>query len=606
MKKKIVLFTFMLLFPVLVHANTVINGNDFAVYNRTKEAIYNKWQTGKIDRSIKVFTSLPSYTAPYQAGVVTDEYLQELLDNLNYYRYLVGVPEITKSVSNDVELQTAEVIQTLYVLENSAVTHHLADDFTKPADMSEAFYNLGANATHDVISFGRTDEPNFYFFDESIFDENYPEAGHRMALLSPEIGGEDYGVGYYTIYGRSTNDRTNYSKMTNSFAAYPSPGYFPKEDFADTSDWDVFLNIDNFKFLTEEEQNNVVVTIKNLSNNKTYTRTKEAGNLNFNYKCEGTLCTIYNRLNILKPGKSGPYYEGSYEVTVTNLIDKQGNPVDLKYTVNFYDKYENHELAIENADFEFDLDTVMYDGEYNKNLLDNALEGIGLTLYLEDNLSVSYIPSSYQIDYNDTIGGMRHYYAAPILTNLPSYIIDPNNVLDTVYLDVYGCQNSSQYRFTYNSLVWKKNEQENVTISVDNFNADFAGEVMYIWVVEKNGTFYMLTDPDKYSTDGLNLNIANLTESDSGNYYLTALLMSDEYLSVYYLSKPLNLTVSKNYLKGDMNKNNKIDLADVILLLRGYLNDDIDEADIPIGDMDESGTIGLTDIIELLKLYLNT
>ena len=59
-------------------------------------------------------------------------------------------------------------------------------------------------------------------------------------------------------------------------------------------------------------------------------------------------------------------------------------------------------------------------------------------------------------------------------------------------------------------------------------------------------------------------------------------------------------------MKGDMNGNGKIDLADVILLLRRYLNDDATPEEILTGDIDNSGSIGLSDIIGLLRMYLES
>ena len=56
--------------------------------------------------------------------------------------------------------------------------------------------------------------------------------------------------------------------------------------------------------------------------------------------------------------------------------------------------------------------------------------------------------------------------------------------------------------------------------------------------------------------------------------------------------------------KGDMNKNGKIDLADIILLLKKYLSGDVSDDDLLVGDMDDNGSIGLRDIIMLLKEYL--
>ena len=685
MKRKILLFVFIMLFPMLVHANTVINGNDFAVYQRSKQDIFNRWQIGKINRNVEIFTSLPSYEAPYKAGVVTDEYLAEAVDNLNYYRYLVGVPDVVTGITNDEELQTAEVIQTLFVSQHSAITHHLDEDFPKPNDMSSEFYNLGAYADHDIISYGRTDEPNFYFFDESIFDPRYPEAGHRMALLSPEVGREDYGIGLLTVYGRSTNNRTNYNNMTNSFAAYPSPGYFPKEDFADISDWDIFLNIDNFKFLTSEEQDNVRVTIKNLTTNEIYERSKTAGNLNFDYKCVGTSCTIYNRMNILQPDKnSGDYYEGSYKVTVQNLKDKSGNLVDLEYTVNFYDKLEAVSSNV--VDVNYALTRVYLDGTYNEDLLHSALEDSFMILSLDNDNTYNYTPDSYDIEYSGVSYGMNVYSASTTGDNLPSYIHDPNNLISKEKLPIFSCYSANDYRMEYVDTNYSKVVGDDVVLQIDDVYIDEDGYISYGWVRKKDGEYIDLDPSRGYELNDFNLSINNLTKEDAGEYYFVVLLTTEESDMYYYISKPITLNISvpveniefeyetlnlhvgdvvniypivtpanadytlswqnvngnvasvdangiltaKNvgstrisvsamsgdellidyiwinvtYMRGDMNKNGKIDLSDVITLLRKYLNDDATEEEVEIGDMDENENIGLKDIIILLRTYL--
>lgn len=692
-KKLLKLFLFLtIILPLNVYANTIINGNDFAIYNRTKEQIYNKWRVGKIDSEVNIFTSLPSYTAPYKAGVVTTDYLDEVLDNLNYYRYLVGVPEITNRTVNDEELQTAEVVQYLYVDENSSLTHYLMEDFEKPSDMDQAFYDLGANANHNIISYGRPDEPNFYFFDESIFDDYYPQAGHRMALLSPEVVKEDYGIGTEVIYGRSTVNRNNYTKMTNSFAAYPSPGYFPKEDFADTSDWDIFLNIDNFKFLTAAERNNVIVTIKNLDTGLIETRSLAQENLNFDYECQGTYCTIWNRMNILQPTRDTEYYEDRYEVTVENLIDKSGNPVDLKYTVEFYDKLEGTTSNI--VEVHPFINEFHFDGEYNEELINASLEGLFYNLQLDsdpDN-SFAYTPANHNVEYHGSpSNGVVEYYAHPSLTELPPYIVDSNHLLENEYLLIQGHTQNDTYKYTYGNMNYNANIGDNITIRVNNLITGKEGYYFGTWGIYNNGEFKELDDTNKYGNENdniLTLTIKDITAEDAGEYYLATLLLepleNGSYNLYYYISKPITLTVNipaesmtfnddsitirtgdteklsltitpenanpnltwtsndtsvvtvdnegnitgiksgtttitvtdgnlsatitinvTSYLKGDMNKNDYIDLPDIIYLLKRYLNiEETTAEDIAIGDMNEDGSLGLTDIIMLLKSYL--
>ncbi len=59
-------------------------------------------------------------------------------------------------------------------------------------------------------------------------------------------------------------------------------------------------------------------------------------------------------------------------------------------------------------------------------------------------------------------------------------------------------------------------------------------------------------------------------------------------------------------MPGDMNKNGKIDLSDIIILLKIYLNGNATDEEKIIGDMDHDENIGLKDIIMLLKDYLKS
>ena len=59
------------------------------------------------------------------------------------------------------------------------------------------------------------------------------------------------------------------------------------------------------------------------------------------------------------------------------------------------------------------------------------------------------------------------------------------------------------------------------------------------------------------------------------------------------------------YKLGDMNMNNRIDLADIIILLRKYLNDDATSTELRIGDMNQNNRLDLADIILLLRQYLS-
>ena len=59
------------------------------------------------------------------------------------------------------------------------------------------------------------------------------------------------------------------------------------------------MRVEAFYILNDEEhQNNVVVTIKNLSTNEVETRSVSDNTLNFDYLCSGNYCAAYNILHI--------------------------------------------------------------------------------------------------------------------------------------------------------------------------------------------------------------------------------------------------------------------------------------------------------------------
>ena len=703
MKKKIVgiVLVMFLLLPVSVLAdNRVINGNEFDVYKRTKEDIYNKWKTGKLDvpsNYSDIYDELPSYKAPYKAGVVKQSYLDDVVDNLNYYRYLVGSPEVTIKTSNDQELQTAEVVQTAYYNATHNITHELADNWSRPSDMEEEFWNLGVNAEHNIISYNLVKDPNFSFFDESIFDSRNPQVGHRIALLVPSLNRVDYGVGNTIIYGRNTLSSGKYNDMDNSFAAYPSPGYFPKEDFADESDWDIYLNMNDFYILNDDEhQKNVVVTIKNLETNEVETRSVSDNTLNFDYLCSGNYCAAYNILHIKQPTRNTTYYDGSYEVSVKNLVNKNNQElVDLVYTVNFYDKYEVSETTITDATFDLGLSGIFYDGDYDETLLSEAIEDVNLDLDLESGYTYNLKINSFSLLHDKKYSNFDLYYAKPSFDALPNWITDSNKILDDIKLTIYGSYNASNYKFQYKDIEYTKYIGDSVTLSIAGLNSgleeifdEHEDGAIFMWIKEKDGVFSILDDENKFlfAEDGLSVTIKNLNKDDEANYYVTALAYYEDYANTFYfLSKPLSLTVNKkvesisfedevlnlvvnnskklepvinpsdatytltwkssnssvvsvdkngnikglkkgsatitvttnnnktatikvnvnDYMKGDMNKNQKIDLKDIIILIKKYLNSsDASSEDILIGDMNYNNKLDLKDIIILIRTYL--
>ena len=152
---------------------------------------------------------------------------------------------------------------------------------------------------------------------------------------------------------------------------------------------------------------------------------------------------------------------------------------------------------------------------------------------------------------------------------------------------------SDSYKITVNSFKVNKND-----ISL------FPGEEFKIEYLEKIYDGEEVTD-DKITFESKNTDIATV----DNNGLVKAISEGETVIYGKYYNQTKNTIKVKviNYLKGDMNRNGKIDLQDIIILLKKYLKTlETTTEDLKIGDMNEDGSIGIKDIILLLRTYLNT
>ena len=184
MKAKIEIYNYVAAFLLLLSAwlfvclqpvygaEDTINGNEDPYFkNRTKAQITERWENSKIQKRDSIYEEgkEPSFSAPYSGGVVKQEVLDNVLDNLNYYRWLIGSPEVTRKPAQRKDLQDAVVLQILSLNAGNPLTHWISDYYEKPADMSQEFYDSGNKADHNIISTYYYTSAVRGFFGESYF-----------------------------------------------------------------------------------------------------------------------------------------------------------------------------------------------------------------------------------------------------------------------------------------------------------------------------------------------------------------------------------------------------------------------------------------------------
>ena len=508
----------------------LLDGNTFDKFkNRTITDIQNKWEASKLlyTASDNIYERPQSLVAPYDGGLVKQDYLDNCIRLLNYYRYLVGNVEITNPTHQRDDLQKASVCQRLWLNQGHGLEHYLSRNFTKPDDMDDDFYNIvvtTAENNHNIISTANFTDPVFLFFRESYF---YYTAGHRMALLGPTINSVDFGIGNRVIYGDTRSSKNVYNDMENLFGAYPSPGIFPYQDFGSGSDWDVYLNMNYFAYPNNYyETDHIRGTIENLNTNEIIDLNHDSENIAW----EG------NVIHIKNPKNSEYRIGDKYKVILYGLYNNDGKNVTITYIVNFVDKNEGLEANInsismdqtdlprfENTSNEFDRDLVWY--LMNK-------EG---TVWLDNgsryDIRINKI-KSYDIDSTADYYGFYDNKVNVEFDRLPNNIKDPNNYITNVSYKIRVATEDIRY-FKDKNQEFEAQIGEDVTIDYEYYNTNHTenNHQHYRWIIKKpDGSLVEIENNDKYQINKNKLVVKNVTEEDLNDVFY---FVFKEYSSAY-------------------------------------------------------------------------
>ncbi len=285
----------------------------------------------------------PSVTAPYAKGKLTPELLDNGLTYLNFIRYVAGLPDVTL----DEELnETAQHGATLLAA-NNILTHYPS----KPADMEDAFYQRGYEATTSSnISWclGYSNVKLDFSINGCMNDlgsSNALQMGHRRWLLNPPLGKVGFGYAENSdggVYMDTVVFDKSGAAVDYDFIAWPSSGNFPAEAISTKASWSVTLNKHKYQIPTKDE---LTITVTRESDQRTWTFdetvSSEAGS--------GRGETQYWLVNtggygsdrnaiIFGLGNTTEYEYGNdtYEVAITGLRSASGNEVEIQYDVDIF------------------------------------------------------------------------------------------------------------------------------------------------------------------------------------------------------------------------------------------------------------------------------
>ena len=288
-----------------------------------------------------IFLTEPSVVAPYATGSLTEEFMQTGLTYLNYVRFVAGLPEITLDDAMNLDAQHGAVVLAAI----DELTHYPH----KPADMDDAFFKRGSDATSSSnISYRRGYDPlgnlkNSILgcMNDNSSIGNLTTVGHRRWLLNPTLG--KVGFGY-----AESNSGASYivTKVfdwsgvgcTFDFISWPAAGNQPVDLFPAQNPWSVTLNNSVYR---KASADSVKITVTRESDGTQWIFDGSTGKPNTNidpYLIVDTQGYGIPNCIIFHPGTANVRnYEGVYTVKITGIYYLNGSAAEINYTVDFFD-----------------------------------------------------------------------------------------------------------------------------------------------------------------------------------------------------------------------------------------------------------------------------
>ncbi|MBQ7169288.1 MAG: CAP domain-containing protein [Synergistaceae bacterium] len=310
-----------------------------------------------------IYDSDPGFS-PYYAGSVKSSVLSDALSELNYIRWLIGVP-------NNVVLDSEYTRKA----QHGAVLLDAIDTIThtpgRPSDMSESFYELGYDATtHGNIALskiysGSESHGNItlsystkMYMDDSD-SSNISALGHRRWLMNPRMKRTGFGIstrrGYEVTYvieefGDDSDVLTQeeYSRylewlkwpVSDEYITWPTGKHpHPLTYFDAGTAWSVTLNSNVFD---KCNASSVRVSLVRVSDGKTWNFGSSSGSSGYYNIAPNNVA--YDECIIFRPDGVSAYNSGeTWRAEISGLTRKDGGAGNISFTVTFTDSSTGYE-----------------------------------------------------------------------------------------------------------------------------------------------------------------------------------------------------------------------------------------------------------------------
>lgn len=460
-----------------------------------------------------------STSAPYAAGVLTQDTHTAMTAMTNFYRWLSGLNSLKNSSTHSDSLQVQALVR------NFEFSHWVSDS-SKPADMSDEMWNAGAPCRHNILARGYTPQGAITgWMNEgySLRSQSWDTTGHRYALIEASLSDVQYGFSGGIAIGAGVASG-NTSDLP--FSAFPAPGYMPSRLVSPSSSaWSARINKNTLKIA---DSTKVTAVITNLNTGNSYECTKENGKL----RVSGV------EIDMVQPSDySGSRYTDSYRVQITGLQDAAtGSEAQISYTTRFADITEempSYVTSVTADAREYVIYKTMDNIESIKKVAAILPKQVWATAESGKKIRVS-VKGEWEINEAD-----KCFVNSADPSGLPENITDKNHLLDEVKVPY---KISDDYYDSYNTLYispQKVKEGENIELGVYRTNISTDTSQIYKLTAKEDGTYSAVKKYDSSESPEFDKEASDASVYSATHIYKKSGVTLDdagEYISVYYSS----------------------------------------------------------------------
>ncbi len=308
----------------------IYDASEFEIFEgRTKEEVGQKYGEALyagdsyVDgEKASYYEEMYSLESPYAAGKLTADAHKTMTAMAEFYRWLVGVEPLQEASAHSDQLQTEALIRNFEF-------NHNVSDLSKPEDMPQEFWDLGAkNYVHTILARYSTPRGSITSWMNEGYSASYgwDTVGHRYAIIGSAVSDLQFGYAGTIAAGW---EKAYENTMSLPFSAYPAPGYMPCDLVnGKSSAWSI--EIQNEK-ISIEDNSGLAVKVTKTDTGESYECTVANGKL---LASSGGSLLVF----VQPSPDAGSRYSGSYRVEVTGLADvASGKEAALIYTTEFFD-----------------------------------------------------------------------------------------------------------------------------------------------------------------------------------------------------------------------------------------------------------------------------